>query len=374
MNWHQLKQRPLSEIIEWAETQSWCAEMAACVQDPRWHSEGDVWTHTKLVCQQLTQLEQWPELTDHDRSVLVFTALFHDVAKPMTTQVDPDTGHVTSPKHAVKGEHVARGVLRDLQCDLATREQIARLVRFHGRPAFLGEREHPVNEVVQMSLLVENRMLYLFAIADTRGRDTESFDRPIEELHYWRLLSQEHECYRREYAFKNDHARYLFCQRRDADLSYVPFQEFSCDVTVMSGLPGSGKDTWLADNRDKTLPVVSLDGIRRELKVSPTDNQGKVVQLAKERCREHLRSGTSFVFNATNILRQTRQRWIGLFNDYKARVEIVYVEPPLKQILRQNKQRGDRVPEKVIRKLAAKIEPPTMTEAHDVIYCDGGIK
>lgn len=85
-----------------------------------------------------------------------------------------------SPKHAVKGEHVARAVLRDLGCDLKTREEIARLVRYHGRPAFLLEREEPTHEVVRLSWLVNNRLLYLFALADTRGRDTDSMTRPEE--------------------------------------------------------------------------------------------------------------------------------------------------------------------------------------------------
>jgi predicted kinase len=57
---------------------------------------------------------------------------------------------------------------------------------------------------------------------------------------------------------------------------------------------------------------VSLDDIRGELDVDPTDNQGEVVQLARERYREFLRSKTSFAFNATNILKLTRGRWIDL--------------------------------------------------------------
>ena len=98
-------------------------------------------------------LDEWPSLTPHERTVLLFTALFHDSAKPLTSQVDPDTGRITSPKHAVKGEHLARSVLRDLGCDLATREEIARLVRFHGRPAFLLEKPEPGHEVVSLSWL-----------------------------------------------------------------------------------------------------------------------------------------------------------------------------------------------------------------------------
>src|SRR4029079_10817126 len=124
--------------------------MAECAQDAEWHSEGDVWTHTKMVCQQLPQLEEWPSLTPYEQLVLIFTALFHDAAKPLTSETDPDTGRITSHKHAVKGEHLVRGVLRDLDFDLVIREQIARLVRFHGRPAFLLERPEPSHEVIQL--------------------------------------------------------------------------------------------------------------------------------------------------------------------------------------------------------------------------------
>ena len=46
--------------------------------------------------------------------------------------------------------------------------------------------------------------------------------------------------------------------------------------------------------------------------------------------------GPDFAFNATNTMRQTRKRWIDLFADYGARIEVVYVEPPLPMILEQN--------------------------------------
>ena len=85
MNWEQLKQSSLEDITGWAETQSWCRAMADCAQDAEWHSEGDVWTHTKMVLGQLLELDEWSSLTPHAQSVLICTALFHDVAKPLTT-------------------------------------------------------------------------------------------------------------------------------------------------------------------------------------------------------------------------------------------------------------------------------------------------
>jgi putative nucleotidyltransferase with HDIG domain len=369
MNWDELRQASLDDITAWAENQPWCQAMTACAQDAQWHAEGDVWTHTKMVLRQLVELEEWPLLNAHEHTVLVFTALFHDVAKPLTTVVDPETGRVSSPKHAVKGEQVARAVLRDLGCNLATREEIACLVRYHGRPAFLLERDEPTHEVVRLSWLVNNRLLYLFALADTRGRDTDSMTRPEENLHYWKLASEEAGCFDQPYPFATDHARFTFFRQPTPNLHYVPHEKFSCHVAVMSGLPGSGKDLWLSQNRSK-LPVVSLDDIRGELAVDPADNQGQVTQLARERCRELLRAGTSFAFNATNTTRQTRGRWIDLFADYNARIEVVYLEPPFETVLRQNKSRTDAVPETVIRKLADNCEPPTWIECHRLLFVE----
>ena len=103
MNWAELVVSSPSEVFAWAVAQPWCQAMAACVQDAGWHSEGDVWTHTKMVCAQLPLLEEWASLTPHERTVLFFTALFHDAGKPLTSQLDADTGRIISPKHARKG-------------------------------------------------------------------------------------------------------------------------------------------------------------------------------------------------------------------------------------------------------------------------------
>ena len=367
MTWDELSVASLDEILGWAADQPWARAMADCQQDAGWHSEGDVWTHTKLVCAQLPQLDEWGLLTPQEQTVLIFMALFHDSAKPLTSHVDPESGRITSPKHAIKGEHLARSVLREVGCPLSIREQIARMVRFHGRPAFLLERADPAHEVVSLSWLVTNKLLFLFALADTRGRNTSETGRPEENLHLWKMVAEEHGCFDRPYPFANDQARFLFYRQRQPDLHYVPHEDYRCTVTMMAGLPGSGKDTWLRTNRPE-VQVVSLDDIRSELEIDATKNQGEVAQLARERCRELLRARTSFAFNATNLLRQTRQRWVELFADYNARIEMVYVEPSLPAVLAQNRRRETPVPENVILQLAGKCEPPTLAEAHGLAY------
>lgn len=363
MKWNELSQASNAELINWAEEQSWCRAMAACIQDARWHAEGDVWTHTKRVLHELSYLTEWPNLTEQEQTLLRFTAIFHDSAKPFTTEVDSITGRITSHHHAAKGEILTRNVLRNLDCDLLTREAICKLVRYHGRPVFLLSREEPTHEVVRLSWLVSNKLLYQFALADSRGRDTDALDRPEENLHYWKEVAEEQGCYEARYPFATDHARFTFFRQAAPNLHYVPYENFACKVTVLSGLPGSGKDRWIHEYGN-AQPVVALDSIREEMDVAPTDNQGEVAQIARERCREFLRKGTSFIFNATNIMRSTRGRWLDLFADYNASIDLVYIEPPLPTILRQNRDRSAAIPEAVIRRLAEKCEPPTWLECH----------
>ncbi|WP_442509785.1 AAA family ATPase [Novipirellula sp. SH528] len=109
-----------------------------------------------------------------------------------------------------------------------------------------------------------------------------------------------------------------------------------------------------------------LDEIREEIKFDPTDDQRRVIQSATDRCREHSRAGVSFAMNATNLIRQTLARWTGLFTDYNAPMQLVYLEPSTRRLREQNRQRTNSLPESVVQKLAAKVEPPTALEAQQM--------
>ena len=354
-----------TDIVRWAEGQPWAEAMAACAQDADWLAEGDVWTHTRMVCAELERLKAWSAFDRNTQLKLLFTALLHDAGKPATSAIDPETGRMRSPKHSHAGAEIARRVLRELECDLQTREEIVALVRYHGRPPYLLEKEKPEHELIFLSWLVDNRLLYWFALADTRGRQAREMSHPEENLHLWKLVAEERGCFGVPFVFTNNQARFLFYRGQLSSLHYIPHEDYRCTVTLMSGLPGAGKDTWLARQRPG-MPTVALDAIRETLELDATDNQGEVIQAAREQCRVHLRAGQSFAFNATNITRQVRQRWIDLFTDYRAQIEVVYLEPPLATLLAQNKRRSIPVPEKVIFRLVEKLEPPTLAECHQL--------
>lgn len=137
------------------------------------------------------------------------------------------------------------------------------------------------------------------------------------------------------------------------------------EVIMMSGLPGTGKDTWIRDHVPE-YPVVSLDDIRKELDVLPTDNQGIVIQKAKELAKAYLRNHQPFVLNATNVTKEIRQKYINLFERYGARVRIVYLETDWNTQLQRNSSRAAEVPVEAIGKMLRKTVLPLPEEAQTV--------
>jgi len=115
-------------------------------------------------------------------------------------------------------------------------------------------------------------------------------------------------------------------------------------------------------------PQVSLDLMREELDVKATDNQGAVAQAVLEEARKHLRARRPFVFNATNITRQRRDRIVDLGLAYDALIDIRAFDIPEPLLRMRNRERASAVPEKVLDRMIAKWEPPTLAEGHAVSW------
>jgi predicted kinase len=357
-----------SENKDWqylTDTFDWVADMAGVPQDPRHHAEGNVDIHTQMVLAALPLADLPPQ----EQEVLWAAALLHDVEKRSTTVHEAD-GSITSAGHARKGETAARRVLyRDVPTPFHIREQIAKLVRYHGLPLWLLQRTNPIHLLIKASLQVNTRLLALLARADVMGRICNDQAHLLYQIDCFEELCRELGCWCVPYPFATSAARMHYLTHEDADPSYIPFEQPSFEVVIMSGLPGAGKDTYIRQHY-KDWPVISLDAMRVKLKVDYNDSTGSghVIQAAKEAAREHLRQQRPFVWNATNITRQMREQLISLCLTYKAHVTVVYVEAAYQTLFRQNKQREAVVPVNAMEKLVDKLEPPDLTEAHQVVY------
>lgn len=343
---------------------AWIRNLAGCPQEPDYHAEGDVWIHTRMVCEAMAGLPAWRELDPTDRRVLFAGALLHDVAKPECTRTDAD-GRISSRGHSRRGTIVARQLLWRMRVPFDLREKVANLVRWHQVPFYLLERDDPRRLAVEISLNVRADHLALLAEADARGRVCRDQQRILDNIALFREYCREEGCLSSPRAFPSDHARFLYFQKPDRHPDVKPHEDFKAKVVVMSGLPGSGKDYWIRSHLPD-WPAISLDALRSELDIDPTDEQGPVLEAARTGARELLRQGRDFVWNATNLSRQFRGSLIELFAGYGAHVRIVYLEVPEQTLFAQNRRREAIVPQRVLERMIDRWEVPTPTEAHEV--------
>lgn len=357
---------PPDYAVEWGRVEEEFPQlrrMEGCPQDSTHHAEGDVLVHTRMVVESLTSSRAWRALPRPEREIVFTAALLHDVAKPDCTRFED--GRVTSRGHSKRGSITARALLWGMGVPFEAREQVAALIRFHQIPFFLIDRPDARRTLYEVSQTARCDLLALVAEADARGRVCADAQRLLDNIALFTQYAAEHDCLAAPRRFPNDHSRFLYFRKEGRDPDYPAYDDTVCEVVMMSGLPGAGKDFWVAENLEGR-PVVSLDALRREMKVSPTANQGPVVSRAREAAREHLRRRRPFVWNATNVSRQMRELSVNLFAAYNARVRIVYVEAPEARLFAQNRERADPVPAEVIRRLTERWEVPDPTEAHRV--------
>jgi len=123
--------------------------MKGCEQPPQFHPEGDVFKHTRIMLEMLPAEASLP---------LVFSVLFHDVAKPPTAMVDEE-GRIRFNGHDRIGAEMTEEIMERLRFSRAEIDatveavrqhmvfkdvpnmRVANLKRFMARPTFEDELE-----------------------------------------------------------------------------------------------------------------------------------------------------------------------------------------------------------------------------------------
>jgi tRNA nucleotidyltransferase (CCA-adding enzyme) len=154
--------------------------LIGCPQDPEWHPEGDVWTHTLHVMDAFARArvdDPWEDL------VVGFACLCHDLGKPPTTT--RDGGRIRSLGHESAGEPPTRELLGRMTRQSALIEEVVPLVRHHLKPRQLYDAKASDNAVRRLASKVGRiDRLARVARADAAGRPPLPAD---EEAASWVL-------------------------------------------------------------------------------------------------------------------------------------------------------------------------------------------
>lgn len=367
-------------MIDWQHIESTALDrfkdaMRQTRQSPVLHGEGDVYVHTQRVCDALRSLPEYQVLPEQQRHILYTAALLHDIGKITTTELIQNDWH--APHHAPVGSRMAREILwREYgmcgQPELMTiREAICRLVRYHSFPPNALQnndacvRLHKIAADSLLSPYFSIRDLCLLSKADALGRECADQRQMLEQIALCEEMAYEEGCSESAYPFPSAHTRRAFLKGQEVWKDQSLFDDTWGEVILLSGLPGTGKDTWIQSNLPD-MPMISPDAIRRAHKIAPTDEQGYVAGIAREQAKQYLRTHQSFVWNATDITAQMRRSLVSLFETYHARVRIIYLETEWNTLLRRNNTRADTVPAAAIRKMLGKLTLPEAYEATHV--------
>lgn len=94
--------------------------LRGCPQPPNFHSEGDVWTHTKMALANLGSEEFKKQFGEERPSAeVVMAVLFHDLGKPLTLKIPERDGvdRIRFDGHDVAGAEAAGKICRRLKLD-----------------------------------------------------------------------------------------------------------------------------------------------------------------------------------------------------------------------------------------------------------------
>jgi len=107
-------------------------------QEPEWHPEGNVWEHTKHVCDAAARIAIREGLKAEERATLVFAALCHDLGKATTT--DFLDGRWRAYGHPEEGVPLTRSFLERIGCLDRMIEVVEPLVLCHMAHVFIPDR------------------------------------------------------------------------------------------------------------------------------------------------------------------------------------------------------------------------------------------
>lgn len=143
--------------------------LIACIQDPIYHPEGDVWIHTMMSLDELARILKEENIEDEYRKLYLFYGILcHDFGKPFCTkEID---GKITSFKHESLGIEPTISFLSKLTNEKKLIEIVCSLVKNHLTPFQLYLAESSLKAIKRLSLKVNIEDLCLVCLADCLGR------------------------------------------------------------------------------------------------------------------------------------------------------------------------------------------------------------
>lgn len=143
-------------------------------------------------------------------------------------------------------------------------------------------------------------------------------------------------------------------------------------LTLVVGLPRSGKSTWVERHKDDAV-VISSDWIREHVlgeSYSYAESANAIVWAMMDcALRIVLGQGKDAILDGTNLTKFTRQFYAQIARECGAKVRIMWVNTSLEECLERNESAKDhKLPSVKLSSMAEKMQAPTQDE-YDELCC-----
>jgi predicted kinase len=370
-------------------------------QDPEWHSEGNVFIHTQMVIDETIKLFSDFILSDDEKYFLVMAAIFHDIAKPITTKRREINGveRVVAPKH----EYFGMSYLFyrfDNKMTENERTHILNLIGYHQVPKLLVIKNKNEWHYRQLTRNTNGKLFYIHQLADMKGRTCKDKELQLLYLEEFKMFCEEYNCFNTksnmyrilkekiievsEQELNNSELLYLsrktledLINNEYSDPSVGVFKHFTHKSSysrafVMCGLSGSGKST-LSNQLQKLFSitrVISLDEIRKKYKINNTNRKsvdGSVLQEATKLFKEALAAKEDVIWDACNLRRDFRDKITKLISDYNGISVLAFVANSVETSIKNDSKREkcSFIGEDVIKDQVKSFQYPERNEFND---------
>lgn len=369
-------------------------------QDKDWHAEGNVHIHTDMVLSEIYSIieNEAKHLSDKDKEILVWSALLHDICKPISTKEIEKNGllRIGSKNHEILGRNYLFYKLRDYIDDPYQFNQIVNLVGLHNIPKLLVIKDQPKNLYYKLSREVRMDLIYYLELADMRGRICSDRSYQLDLIEIFKLNCEEYNIFNNNDAYKeqrnfifnelknennltknfvfnsfcyNFELNKIFCPEEEISKSHNYRENFS-HFLLTCGLSGIGKSSYIKE-KYPNYEIISLDNLRLE-HLGNTQNfkyERKIRDLANKQLKKHLASKKNVIWDATNYRKDFRSTPLSLGFNYNAYTEILLFNKKIQDTLNQNSKRNKNiVDDKIIKKQIRKFQYPEISEAHSIKF------
>lgn len=289
-----------------------------------YHLEGDVWSHTMMICNQAV---------NQNKNVQI-AALLHDIGKPFTRKENHEKKRVSFYGHESMSAFLALDVLKDMELSDSDIVRIFQLISLHTEPFKLEEKQ-------LLERMVKNRYLYLDLISLNQADSLGRFHEQDSEL----ITTKATDC---PYEEKNKEAT----------------------ITMLIGLPCSGKSTYCKDTSEA---ILSRDNIVESLGVGSnykekwdSVDQKAVDKQFQQELKDLVKSRVNFIVDRTNLSRKSRRSILNQIPSCYKKKAVVFLTG-LSEIEGRNLAReGKTIPDDVIENMVKGFYPPLFDEFEEI--------